>query len=168
MADKLNNTGLNNSGYGNSGNWNSGNWNSGYGNSIDRESGIFCSEQGKIRMFNKPTNLTWNEINHPSFNEFYLNKWIGESEMNDEEKKAEPKFFVRGGYLKTYTWNEAWTNFWKDTNEENRKKFINLPNFDAKVFKDITGIDVEVKKPSLSGKTVRVELDGISYEAVIK
>lgn len=119
-------------------------------------------------MFNKPTDLTWDEINHPHFKEFYLNKWIDESDMTDEEKKADPQFFVRKGYLKTYEWKEAWANFWRDTNKENRQKFLDLPNFDSKVFEDITGIDVEVEKPSLSGKTVKVELDGVSYEAVIK
>ena len=96
-------------------------------------------------MFNKPTNLKWDEIDHPSFYEFYLNQWIDEEDMTEDEKKEEPLFYVRGGYLKTYSWEEAWINFWKDTDLENRQKFLNLPNFDAKVFKDITGIDVEVK-----------------------
>lgn len=94
-------------------------------------------------MFNKPTKLKWNEIDHPHFAEFYLCKWIAESEMTDEEKKADPQFYVRGGYLKEYEYKEAWANFWKDTDEENRKKFLNLPNFDAEVFKEITGIDVK-------------------------
>lgn len=86
--------------------------------------------------------------------------------MTDEEKIASPEFYVRGGYLKTYSWKEAWANFWKDTDEANRKKFLALPNFDPQIFFDITGIDV--RKKSLSGKTVKVELDGVSYEAVIK
>ena len=162
------NSGYGNSGYGNSGNWNSGYWNSGYGNSTDRESGIFCSEQGKVRMFNKPTNLTWDEINHPHFMKFYLCKWISENEMTDKEKIDDPDFYVRDGYLKTFTYQEAWANFWKDTDKENRQKFLNLPNFDAQIFKDITGIDVEVKAPSLSGKTVKVSLDGVEYESIIK
>ena len=140
-----NNTGEGNTGDRNSGNRNSGNWNSGYGNSSDRQSGIFNSTETTVRMFNKETNLKWDEIDHPHFNEFYLNRWIPESEMTDEEKKNDPQFFVRQGYLKTFEWNEAWSNFWKDTDEENRKKFLNLPNFDAKIFKEITGIDVDVK-----------------------
>lgn len=174
--DTKNNTGEENSGYANSGNWNSGNWNSGYANSgnrnsgyansTNRESGIFNSSEGTIRMFNKPTDKKWDEIDHPHFMEFYLTKWIEESEMTDEEKKAYPQFYVRQGYLKKFTYQEAWANFWKDTDEANRKKFLALPNFDPVVFKEITGI--EVGKPSLSGKTVKVELDGVSYEAVIK
>lgn len=66
--------------------------------------------------------------------------------MTEEEKKADPEFYVRGGYLKTYSWEEAWANFWKDTTEENRQKVLNLPNFDAKIFKEITGIDVDVEE----------------------
>ena len=96
-------------------------------------------------MFNKETDLKWDDIDHPHFDEFYLTKWISESDMTDEEKKADPQFFVRQGYLKTFEWNEAWANFWKDTDEKNRQRLINLPNFDPKIFKDITGIDVEVK-----------------------
>jgi hypothetical protein len=132
-----------NSGDRNSGGWNSGDWNSGYGNSTNRESGIFNSEESTIRMFNKPTDKKWDEIDHPHFQEFYLTKWILESEMTDEEKKNDPNFFVRHGYLKTFAWKEAWANFWKDTDEENRQKFLALPNFDSVVFKDITGIDVK-------------------------
>ena len=142
------NSGNRNSGNRNSGDWNSGygnsgNRNSGYGNSTNRESGIFNSEQGTIRMFNKPTNKKWDEIDHPNFDKFYLNKWISEDEMTDEEKVADKMFYVRQGYLKTFSWEEAWKNFWRDTDEENRQKFLALPNFDAKIFKDITGIDVQ-------------------------
>jgi len=49
MKDKNNNTGTDNTGE-----YNTGDWNSGNGNSTNRESGIFNSEQGTLRMFNKP------------------------------------------------------------------------------------------------------------------
>ena len=165
------NTGDWNSGDGNSGDRNSGDWNtgdrnsgdrnsgygnSGYGNKTDRQSGIFNSTETTVRMFNKETNLKWDEINHPYFDEFYLNKWIDESEMTDEEKKADPEFHVRKGYLRTYTYEEAWANYWRDTTEEERQKVLNLPNFDPVVFKEITGIDVEAKEES-------IEIDGKKY-----
>ena len=91
-------------------------------------------------MFNKPTDKKWDEIDHPNFYEFHLNKWIPESEMTDEEKKADPQFFVRQGYLKTFTWEEAWANYWRDTTEEDRQRVLNLPNFDWTIFTEITGI----------------------------
>ena len=142
MIDNKNNTGVENSG----------DRNSGYGNSTNRESGIFNSEEPTIRMFNKPTDKKWDEINHPHFNEFYLTKWISESEMTDEEKKADPEFYVRKGYLKKFEYKEAWSNFWRDTDEKNKQKFLDLPNFDADIFKDITGIDVTDK-----GQTIEIE-----------
>lgn len=143
-----------NSGDGNSGNRNSGYGNSGYGNSTNRSAGIFCSTETTVRMFNKETSFKWDEIDHPHFNEFYLNKWIEESNMTDEVKKADPEFYVKKGYLKIYSWNEAWANFWRDTDEENRQKVLNLPNFNAQVFKEITGIDVNEnsKKQELLSK----------------
>jgi len=153
------NSGYGNSGYWNSGNknsgdWNSGNGNSGYGNSTNRSAGIFCSTEPTLRMFNKETNLKWDDIDHPNFYGFNLTKWIPESEMTKEEKKADEYFYVRQGYLKTYSWEEAWANFWRDTDEENRQKFLNLPNFDAEIFKEITGIDTKEnsKKQELLSK----------------
>ena len=74
--------------------------------------------------------------------------------MTDKEKVDHPKFYVRKGYLKTYAWGEAWLNFWKNTNDDNKKKVLNLPNFDSKIFKEITGIDVSEnsKKQELLSK----------------
>ena len=149
------NSGNWNSGYRNSGNWNSGSRNSGYGNSTNGESGIFNSTEGTLRMFNKPTDKKWEDIDHPHFSEFYLCKWVDEKDMTDEEKKADPQFFVRQGYLKTFTYKEAWANFWRDTDEANRKKFLALPNFDPEVFESITGVKIGAEK-SLNGKKVSV------------
>jgi hypothetical protein len=156
------NSGNWNSGNGNSGNWNSGNrnsgnWNSGYGNKTSRSAGIFNSKEGTVRLFNKETNLKWDEITHPNLYEFYTTKWISEDDMTDEEKKADPQFFVRGGYLKTYTYEEAWANYWRDTDEEDRQRVLNLPNFSWDVFTEITGIDVKQKQQT-------IEIGGKTYE----
>ena len=136
------NSGHRNSGDWNSGDWNSGNRNSGYGNSTYRESGIFCSEQSNVRLFNKPTNLKWNEISHADYSALLLCEWIPESKMTNEEKKNEPDFSVREGYLKTYDYKDAWSNFWKKTTKENKQLILDLPNFDAGIFEDITGVNV--------------------------
>ena len=47
-----------------------------------------------------------------------------------------------GGYLKTYTYKQAWANLWKKLNKEEKQAIKDLPNFDKKVFKEITGITV--------------------------
>ena len=158
MSDKKNNTGEENTGNRNSGHSNSGNRNSGYGNSTDRETGIFNTTQGKLRLFNKQTDLTWDEIDHPHFDDFYLNKWISEPDMTTNEKKRQADYHVRGGYLKTYGWEEAWANYWRDSDQEEKDKVLNLPNFDPEIFKEITGIDV--------GKSNKetIEIGGIEYD----
>jgi len=79
--------------------------------------------------------------------------------MTDAEKKADPEFYVRGGYLKTYKDEEAWANYWRDSDEEEKQKVLNLPNFDATVFKEATGIDVEVEQ-----KPATIDIGGTTYQ----
>ena len=80
--------------------------------------------------------------------------------MTEAEKARSPFHTTCGGYLKTYEYKEAWANFWIITPEENKKKFLNLPNFDATIFKDITGVDVG-ENQSRNGEII--ELDGKRY-----
>lgn len=168
------NSGDRNSGYWNSGYWNSGNrnsghrnsgdWNSGYGNSTNRETGIFNTTAGKIRCFNLPTDLTWDEIEHPTFTEFCLNRWIEEGDMTDQEKINSPEFHTRGGYLKTFEWKEAWANYWRDSDDAEKKKVLGLPNFDPAIFKEVTGIDVE-DKTSARKKEILKKIEELKKEA---
>jgi hypothetical protein len=152
------NSGNRNSGNRNSGYRNSGDGNSGYGNSADRQTGIFNNQEGTIRCFNKDTNLKWSDIDHPSFDEFYLNRWVEEGNMTNQEKVDNPHFYTTKGYLKSFTYEEAWANYWRETSEEDRQRVLNLPNFDAEVFKDITGIDID--KPE---KVETITIGGIEY-----
>jgi hypothetical protein len=153
------NSGSRNPGDWNSGNGNPGDCNSGYWNSGDWNSGWFNTDEPTARFFNQDTNIKLSDFYSsnkcPGWNEFYLTKWIDEKDMTDEEKKADPEFYVRGGQLKTYTYKEAWANFWRDTSEENRQKFLDLPNFNPDIFKEITGIYVgrdKAKKEELLKK----------------
>jgi hypothetical protein len=157
------NSGYGNSGDGNSGSRNSGDGNSGYGNSCDRSSGIFCTKTPKLFLFNKPCDESWDEIQHPHFFGFKLNEWVSENEMTDQEKIENKDFHITKGYLKKYEYQEAWLDFWNKTDEENKKTFLNLPNFDAEIFKEITGIDVN-KNNSCDGKIV--EIEGRKYKLV--
>ena len=140
------NTGKGCSGLCNSGNWNSGDWNSGVANKCDYSNGVFCNEaDNNIRIFNRPSGMSlsdfynsryWNAICSAPF---YLTEWIGYTQV---EKEADPKKELVGGYLKTYTTEEAWANWWKELSEENKEIIKEIPNFDAEIFKDITGIEV--------------------------
>ena len=159
-----------NSGDGNSGHGNSGDWNSGDMNSGSRNSGLFNTDEPCARFFNKPTDIKLSDFYDsdqcPSWFGFELNQWISAIDMTDEEKKENTSWETCRGYLRTHEYKEAWANFWAKTSEENKHKFLNLPNFDAEIFHDITGIDVR-KEQSLSGKKVSVELDGKKYTATI-
>ena len=137
------NSGDRNSGYWNSGYCNSGDCNSGDWNSGDWNSGLFNTDEPYMRMFNKETKIKRSEFNFPSMEYFDVSYWVSEENMTKEEKKEYPTYKTTGGYLKKVDYKEAWAIFWRRTTEENRQKFLDMPNFDAEIFKEITGIDIE-------------------------
>ena len=135
------NSGYLNSGYLNSGDRNSGDLNSGY-----RNSGVFCTRQRNdtVPFFDKDSAMTWDEwYNHPAYNisrNLNITEWIGWDDMSDDEKKDNPKAYVCEGYIKVYSYKEAWTNLWKGLSESQKQHFASLPNFDSQKFEFITGI----------------------------
>jgi hypothetical protein len=56
-------------------------------------------------------------------------------------KKTKAKKLI-GGYLKSYTYKEACKNWWNGMSRKNKAIICSMPNFDANVFKEITGIEV--------------------------
>jgi hypothetical protein len=140
------NSGDRNSGHRNSGDWNSGHRNSGDWNSGDQNTGYFNSiTPDNILVFNKKCKRQkWEEAEKPYFiNNILTTEWISWSDMTDEEKKADPNAFVREGYLKTYSYKEAWQNAYKEASKEDIKLLKALPNFNADVFFEITGIKID-------------------------
>ena len=72
-------------------------------------------------------------------------KWVTSYNMNDEEKELHPNYKTTGGYLKEIeVTTEDKQNWWNDLSESDRKEVLSLPNFDKDIFKEITGIDVEI------------------------
>lgn len=63
--------------------------------------------------------------------------------VTDEEKISNPTYETTGGYLKTVYANECTQKWWDELNVGERNVIKSLPNFDAEVFKDITGIDTD-------------------------
>ena len=170
MKDNKCNIGIDNSGDRNSGNWNSGYGNSGYGNSGDWNSGIFNTDEPKMRAFNRPCDMTYSEFrNKYRHNDIFipLNAWRDKSEMTDDEKKNISGWEQMGGCLKTLGYKEAWAEGWKNATKEQKEWYQSLPNFDADIFFEITGIDVRAEQKSLKGKKVKVEIDGQSYSATL-
>ena len=128
-----------NSGSCNSGDCNSGSWNSGSCNS-----GFFNSDEPNIRMFNKDTNLKRGDINIPSWCYFSLTVWVSHDTATEEEKeKHKREIETCGGYLKTLDYKEAWKLAWSKASKEEHKQLLKLPNWNNKVFIEITGIDAE-------------------------
>jgi hypothetical protein len=143
------NSGISNSGYRNSGDWNSGHSNSGHSNSGDWNSGDWNSgcfnsiTPEKILVFNKPCKRkVWDNAEKPDFIFFELTKWIQFCNMTEEEKKNNPQTEVTGGYLKTLDYKEAWKKAYDNASKKDIVLLKALPNFDAKVFEEITGINV--------------------------
>lgn len=68
--------------------------------------------------------------------------WIPWSDMTKEEQEKNPKLEASEGYTKSIPMKEAWANAWGNWTEENRNEFLSLENFDAAIFKEITGITV--------------------------
>jgi len=147
------NSGNRNSGYRNSGNWNSGDWNSGNWNS-----GFLNTDLPKLRIFNQETDIKREDICFPDYFYFDLTEWVVLEDMTEKEKKAHPDARTTDGYLKTLDYKEAWKKAYNNASEEDKKKTLELPNFDPEIFKKITGIDIS---DSCDGKVV--EIDGKKY-----
>jgi len=156
------NTGYRNTGGWNAGNYNTGNRNTGNWNSTNKETGFFNTTQSDtVRVFNKPCNRKeWESANKPYLLYFDLVQWIPGGEMTDQEKFNNPTYKTTGGYLKTFDYKEAFQKSWNNASKEDREKVKALPNFDADVFYEISGIRVD--EPSCAGKVV--EIDGKKYK----
>ena len=140
------NSGNSNSGDRNSGNRNSGNCNSGDWNSGDCNSGFFNSNEPNVRMFNKETNVKRFDVDIPNWCNFGLTVWVSHDTATDKEKEEHNKEIeICGGFLKTIDYKDAWRLAWDKASVEERKQLFTLPNWDNKIFKEITGIDAEAE-----------------------
>ena len=110
------NSGYCNSGDCNSGNRNSGNCNSGDWNTTNYSSGCFNTIEEKIRMFNKPSKWTYNDW--LKSDAYFIMKKLNCGICNTDEPQKK----------------------WDCLSEDNKKEIMSLPNFDEKIFYEITGI----------------------------
>lgn len=142
------NSGDYNSGLCNSGDWNRGNRNSGNYNNTNFSNGCFNTEEPKIMLFNKPSDMTYREwLNSDA--RYLLNQipkdvvgWIYSNDMTEEEKLAYPTHKTTGGYLKVLDESECKQSWWNNLSEHDKNIIKSIPNFDSDIFKECTGIDV--------------------------
>ena len=145
------NSGDCNSGNRNSGNRNSGDWNSGDWNKCSFSNGCFNTAEPKIYLFNKPSDWTYRDwLNSDA--RYLLNQIPGDvleyvwfEDMTDEEKTAHPEAKVTGGYLKQLDNSECGSIWWRGLNDYEKSIIKAIPNFDKEIFKEITGVDVDME-----------------------
>ena len=147
------NTGYRNTGNRNTGDWNTGDcntgdWNTGDWNKSSFNTGCFMTEEQKIMFFNKPSDWTYNYWLYSEarrlLNQIPNNvvEWIYSEDMTDEEKEENPTHETTGGYLKVLDESECGQIWWDGLSEQNRDIIRALPNFDAEIFEQCTGINV--------------------------
>ena len=140
------NTGDRNIGDRNIGNRNTGYRNTGIANKGNRHTGAFCTGDANFTLFNKPTNMTYNEfISSKAYSllcQVDTKKWISSSEMTDEQKQLRPHHEVQGGMYIDIPFSVAFSEKWETWTKEERGEFTKLPNFDADIFFDITGVKI--------------------------
>ena len=143
------NTGNRNTGNRNTGDRNTGNRNTGDWNKSSFNTGCFNTEEQKIMLFNKPSDMTYSEW-LGSDARYLLNQipkdvveWVYEEDMTDEEKAAYPTYETTGGYLKVLDESECGQLWWGSLSDRRKEIIKAIPNFDAEIFFQCTGVRVD-------------------------
>lgn len=143
------NTGKGNSGNCNTGNNNKGDCNTGDWNISNTSNGCFMTKKPTIMMFNKMSNWTYT-MWLSSDARYVLEKmprggvkWVNDDDMTDKEKSLYPAYKVTGGYLKKLNEPKCVQSWWDNLEDYDKKVVKELPNFDASIFEEITGIKVK-------------------------
>ena len=142
------NTGNWNTGDMNTGDMNTGDWNTGDWNKVSYSSGCFNTDEQKMIMFNKPCDWTlrdWFDCKAKRLLDQIPKKvveWVQLSDMSDEEKIVHSTCKTTGGYLKILDESKCAQLWWNVLPEEDKQVILSLPNFDADIFEECTGIRV--------------------------
>ena len=135
------------------GNYSTGDW-----SISDYSTGHFSTEDySGFGAFNKPcTPDEWRNAVKPNWLYFDLTEWIATDDMTDQEKRDNPTHKTTGGYLKVYDYKEAWRRSYNKATREEQLAVKNLPNFDADVFYQISGIRIDEQEEE-------IEIDGKKF-----
>lgn len=108
------------------------------------------TEEPKIMLFNKPSNLTYRDWYNSEAREL-LNcmpknvvEWVYSKDMTDEEKAEYPTHETTGGYLKVLDESECGQIWWGSLSDRQKNIIKAIPNFDAEIFFQCTGVDVDL------------------------
>lgn len=144
------NTGVGNVGYCNGGISNIGNTNCGDFNKGNGCFGFFntCKHGNKVYLFNQLTDLTLEDfIETKAYRVLHEmpmlpTKWIPLSEMTEEEKEIHPESKKINGFLKKVDLEKERQDWWDSLKHKKKNIILSMPNFNATIFKEVTGIDV--------------------------
>ena len=70
--------------------------------------------------------------------------WIWSKDMTEEEKLDHPEHETVGGYLKEMDLSDNAKIWWRGLTDTEKNVITSMPNFDAQIFKEITGVDVNL------------------------
>jgi hypothetical protein len=145
------NTGNWNTGDWNTGDWNTGNWNTGYWNTGERNTGdsntgyrnTGDSNTGNWNTCDKETGF-FNTRESDTIRVF--NSEVNRKEWENTEKPSFIYFELEGDY------KESFKKSFDNTTKKDVGLLLKLPNFDYKVFKEISGISKAMINKKLRGK----------------
>ena len=134
-------TGRCNTGDNNTGDYNTGDWNRSSFNT-----GCFNTTEQKIMLFNKTSDMTYRDWCESDARHL-LNQipndvveWIYSENMTNEEKEQHPTYKTTGGYLKRLDESECGQLWWDNLSNHQKNIIKAIPNFDAEIFFQCTGI----------------------------
>jgi len=116
------NAGHFNTGHRNTGDCNTGNFNTGNFNTCNHSNGIFCTKEPKINIFNKRSKYTMREFMQT---EYY--RALHSTPFNLVKRRA-------------VDFKTACAEWWEELSEYDKQLIREMPNFDAEIFEEITGI----------------------------
>jgi hypothetical protein len=144
------NTGNRNFGDWNTGSYNTGEWNTGDWNISSFNTGCFCTEKPKLKFFNKPSDWdyedwVWSKARH-ILNEmpYWTTEWVREEDMTEDEKEQFTSSVITGGFLRKSQNIFERQKWWDALSKKDKEIVMSLPNFDANIFKECTGITVNI------------------------
>ena len=134
----------------NTGDRNTGDFNTGDWNKTNNNTGCFMTEERTIEMFNKPSGMTYADWERSMARNILLympqnrvnTVWTDAENMSDAEKEAHPEFETIGGYLHEEEIKADVQSWWDGLSSNDKETVMSIPNFDADIFFECTGIRV--------------------------
>ena len=127
---------------------------------------IFCLGEGKYESRGEGY-----QKNHRVFNKDVSDKEYKETKEKIKDIKIKLTEWIKqddSGELKVYKHEEAWKNWLKESTEEQRQAILDIPQFDEKIFKEITGLtkkDIQGNKESKKKKELIAKAEELKEKA---